>query len=257
MTDSTITYMLLAMAAFAAGAVNSIAGGGTLLTFPALLAVISPVAANATSTIALLPGSIASAWGYRAELSHTRVMLKRLWLPSLLGGALGALAVTRFPERVFASLIPWLLVLASSLLLLQRPVARWLGTHPHDKPKSSTTTAIILFQFLVGIYGGYFGADIGILMLSTLGFMGISDIHHMNGLKTVLAVIINAVTVVIFLVEGAVVWQYAFAMIASSVVGGYIGARLARRMPAAVVRYIVVCIGFAVAGYSFYKRFSG
>ncbi|MBK5294079.1 MAG: sulfite exporter TauE/SafE family protein [Acidobacteriia bacterium] len=256
MADSPLTYALLGAAAFSAGAVNAVAGGGTLLTFPTLLAIINPIAANATSTIALLPGSIASVWAYRAELGHTRVMLSRLWLPSLLGGVVGALAVTRFPERVFASLIPWLLLLASTLLLLQRPVARWLGAHPHEAPKASTITVIVLFQFLVGIYGGYFGAGIGILMLSTLGFMGINDIHQMNGLKTMLAVIINAVTVVIFLAEGVVVWKYAGIMIAAAIAGGYIGARVARRMPAVAVRYFVVAIGFAVAGYSFYKRLS-
>src|SRR6185369_11149369 len=112
------TYPVLAAAALAGGAINSIAGGGTLLTFPTLLAVLHPVSANATSTLALLPGSLAGAWGYRAELSETKPMLRVLWLPSLVGGILGSLAVTRFPERVFETLVPWLLLLASTLLLI-------------------------------------------------------------------------------------------------------------------------------------------
>jgi hypothetical protein len=251
------SHLLLWLAAFFAGAINAVAGGGTLLTFPSLLAVLSPVAANATSTVALLPGSLASAWGYRSELDRTRPMLSKLWLPSLAGGALGALAVTRFPERVFASLIPWLLVLASTLLMLQKPVARWIGSHPHEKPAAGTALGVMGFQFLVGIYGGYFGAGIGILMLSALGFMGISDIHEMNGLKALLAAIINGVTVAIFLYEGAIVWRLAWVMIAAAILGGYAGARLARRTPPHMVRWFVVSVGFAVAGFSFYKQWNG
>lgn len=255
MHDSAATYLILCLAAMLAGAINSIAGGGTLLTFPVLLAIVSPVAANATSTVALMPGSLAGAWGYRDELSHTRKMLSVLWLPSLIGGILGALAVTRFPESVFENLVPWLLVTASTLLLVQRPLARWVGAHPHEEPRRGTLAVIIFFQFLVGIYGGYFGAGIGILMLSSLAFMGIADIHRMNGLKTVLAVLINGVTVIIFVASGVVVWKYAIVMAASAILGGYVGARLARQMPAAHVRIVVVLIGFAVAGYTFYRRF--
>lgn len=255
MDPSPWTYPVLAAAATLGGAINAIAGGGTLLTFPALLAVLHPVGANATSTVALLPGSLAGAWGYRKELSETRPMLRVLWLPSLLGGILGSLAVTRFPEKVFENLVPWLLVVASTLLLLQRPIARRLGAHPHQKPHGNTVIAIVFFQFLVGIYGGYFGAGIGILMLSSLAFMGIPDIHRMNGLKSVLAALINGATAVIFIVEGVVEWKYAAVMAAASVAGGYLGARGARKLPAAYVRTIVVFIGFGVAAYTFYKRF--
>jgi uncharacterized protein len=255
MHDSSTTYPLLCIAALAGGAINSIAGGGTLLTFPTLLAVINPVAANATSTLALLPGSFASVWGYRDEVRDTRRMLMLLWWPSLVGGILGSLAVTRFPEKVFAALIPWLLLSASTLLLVQRPIARWIGSHPHEKPKRETVWVIVFFQLLVGIYGGYFGAGMGILMLSSLAFMGIPDIHRMNGLKAILGSTINGITAVIFFASGVVVWEYAIPMAAASIVGGYIGARLARKLSAAHVRIIVVAIGFGVEGYSFYKRF--
>lgn len=250
------TYILLAVSAFFAGAVNAIAGGGTLLTFPALLSVINPVAANATSTFALLPGSLAGALGYRDELSAARDMLKRLWLPSLAGGICGALAVTRFPERVFENMVPWLLLGASVLLVLQRPIARWAQIHPHTQPTSSTIWSTIFFQFLVGVYGGYFGAGIGILMLTSLAFLGLPDIHTMNGLKSVLGFLMNAIASVVFLSEGAVVWKYAFVMAAASMVGGYAGARVAKKMPQHVVRAIVIVIGFGVAAFSFYKRFA-
>jgi uncharacterized membrane protein YfcA len=233
---------------------NAVAGGGTLLTFPALLAVISPVLANGTSTMALLPGSIASGFAYRSELAKVRPMLMLLFAPSLAGGVCGALLVTRFPEQVFAALVPWLLLLAAALLMLQRPLARWIGAHPQDKPASSTKAAVIGFQFVVAVYGGYFGAGIGILMLSSLAFMGISDIHEMNALKTVLAALINGISAVVFILEGAVVWRLAPVMIVFSIAGGYIGARVARKLPQAVVRSIVIAIGLGVAAYSFYKN---
>ncbi len=255
-SDSLLTYLLLCLAALAAGAINSIAGGGTLATFPTLLTVLSAVPANATSTVALLPGSFASAWGYRKELASSRAMLTRLFFPSLFGGIAGAFALTRFPERIFENLVPWLLLTATTLMLVQRPLAKWIGAHPHEAPSSGTVTAVVLFQFLVGVYGGYFGAGIGILMLSSLAFMGIADIHQMNGVKSILASVMNGVGAAIFVFEGKVVWRYALPMAVASVIGGYVGARLARKLQASTVRSIVIVIGFAVAAYSFYRRFA-
>jgi uncharacterized membrane protein YfcA len=249
------TYPLICLTAFLAGAINSIAGGGTLLTFPALLAVLSPVGANATSTVALLPGSFATVWGYRSEIERVRSKLVWLFPPSLAGGMAGAFAVTRFPERVFESLVPWLLLTAAVLMLVQRPLAAWIGAHPHDEPKPSTLAVIVLFQFVVGVYGGYFGAGIGILMLSSLAFMGMSTIHEMNGVKAILACAINGVTALIFVGEGKVVWGYALPMAIASIAGGYIGARVARRMPSSYVRATVIVIGFSMAGFAFHKRF--
>jgi uncharacterized membrane protein YfcA len=245
---------LLCGSAFGAGVINAVAGGGTLLTFPSLLAVVSPVAANATSTMALLPASFASAWGYRQEVEQSKEELSRLWLPSLIGGILGSLAVTRFPEKVFENLIPWLLIAASTLLVLQKPLARWIVAHPHEKPKRSTVFGIVFFQLLVGIYGGYFGAGIGILMLSSLAFMGIPDINRMNAVKSILAGVMNGVTAVIFIVSGVVVWKYAVIMAVGSIAGGYAGARVARKMKPEYVRAIVIAIGFGVAAYSLYRR---
>lgn len=256
MPDSPLTYLLLCVAALAAGAINSIAGGGTLATFPSLLTVLSAVPANATSTVALLPGSFAAAWGYRREVAASWPILRRLFLPSLFGGIAGAFALTRFPERVFENLVPWLLLTATALLLVQRPLARWIGAHPHEAPSGSTLAAVVIFQFLVGVYGGYFGAGIGILMLSSLSFVGIADIHQMNGVKTILASVMNGIGAAIFVMEDKVVWKYALPMAGASIVGGYVGARLARKLSAGTVRAIVVTIGFVVAGYSFYRRFA-
>lgn len=256
MPDPLLQYPFLAAAAFAGGVINSVAGGGTLFTFPALLGVVTPVLANGTSTTALFPGSIASGFAYRTELAKVKPMLLLLLAPSLVGGACGALLVTRFPEQVFASLVPWLLLLAAVLLILQRPIARWIGAHPHAKPEPSTKAAVVFFQFLVAVYGGYFGAGIGILMLSSLSFMGISDIHEMNALKTVLASIINGISCVVFIMDGAVVWKLALVMVVSAIIGGYVGARIARRLSQQVVRSIVITVGLGVAAYSFYKNFT-
>src|SRR5258708_37425429 len=183
MSDPVVTYLFLCGSALLAGAINSIAGGGTLLTFPALFHALAGngVLANGTSTVAVVPGSFAGAWGYRKELRNKRAVLLRLLWPSLIGGAVGALLVTRFPQSVFNALVPWLILAAALLFLLQRPMQRWIGTHRHEGPPTNrTVTTIIACQFLIAIYGGYFGAGIGILMLSSPAFMALGVIHHMN-----------------------------------------------------------------------------
>ncbi len=257
MSDLILTYLFLCGSAFLAGIVNSIAGGGTLLTFPALLGVLhNGVLANGTSTIAVVPGSIAGAWGYRTELADKRALLKRFLLPSMLGGAVGALLVTSMPERIFDELVPWLILAAALLFTLQKPIQGWLSRHKQAGPPSSRTTVIVIgFQFLVAVYGGYFGAGIGILMLSALAFMSVGDIHHMNGMKTILAAAINAIAAVIFIAKGQVRWEYALAMAVACIAGGYLGARVARRLKPVYVRWMVIAIGFGLSGYYFWKQF--
>lgn len=247
----TWNVVLICLSALAAGAVNSIAGGGTLLTFPSLLTVLGPVAANATSTVALLPGSVSATLGYRAELRRARHHLMVLWPPSLVGGVAGSLLLIHLPEQIFARAVPWLLITASVLFLLQPHLLRYVRTHPNQKPRRRTTAAVVLFQLLVGIYGGYFGAGIGILMLSSLAFMGIPDIHETNAVKNLLAATMNGVSAVIFVLSGVVVWEYAAIMAVAAILGGYAGARGARRLKPQYVRAIVVAIGLAVAAWSF------
>jgi uncharacterized membrane protein YfcA len=254
MTDPAWSSALLCSSSFLAGAVNAIAGGGTLLTFPSLLSLISPVAANATSTMALLPGSLAAGLGYRKELAESRKSLMLLWPPSLIGGIIGSVLLIRIPEKVFADLVPWLLITASVLLMVQRPLLRYLGTHPHAQPNRRTIAAVFFFQLLVGIYGGYFGAGIGILMLSSLAFVGIPDIHQMNAVKSILAATMNGVSAIILGAAGAVRWDYAVIMAIAAIAGGYAGARIGRRMRADYVRAIVVAIGFTVAIYSWMSK---
>jgi uncharacterized protein len=247
------TLVLLALAAFAAGACNAVAGGGTLLTFPALNGVLSPAIANATSTIALLPGSLAGAWGYRSELREVRGQMQKLLPVSLVGGATGALLLVLYPNT-FETLVPWLVLAAAVLFTIQPLVSKWLkrGASPGE-PGWATAVGVQAFQFLVAVYGGYFGAGIGILMLTALAFLNVGDIHRMNSIKTVLAAAINAVSVVLFIAWNLIDWPIAGVMAGASVLGGYAGARVARRIPAKVVRIAVACIGFALAAWYFLK----
>jgi uncharacterized membrane protein YfcA len=242
------------LAAVAAGAINSVAGGGTLLTFPSLLTAVPSVTANATSTVALVPGSLASGWAYRREMQAARRWLVLLIWPSLLGGGVGALLVTRL-ERYFDVMVPWLLLTAATLFLFQPAIAKLTGVgKSHTTPSPGMHAAIIAFQFLVAVYGGYFGAGIGILMLSSLGFMGISDIHQMNALKCILGACINGVAVVVFIVERKVAWHLAILMSAAAILGGYWGAHYARRLNPNIVRWLVIAIGFSLAGHFFYRQ---
>jgi uncharacterized membrane protein YfcA len=260
--DREWLYVFLCVSAFLAGAMNSIAGGGTLLTFPALMAALSPFGesaaalANATSTVALLPGSLAGAIGYRKELAPSRRFVLRMLAPSLLGGLLGAWLVGR-DTAAFATLVPWLVLTAALLFVIQAPVSRWIkGHHAASEPSPAFQFGLALIQFAIAIYGGYFGAGIGILMITTLGFMGVGDIHRVNAVKTFLAVMINGASVIVFVLDDKVRWEFAGVMAGSAIIGGYSGARIARRLPPQYIRYAVIVIGFGLALYYFIKRYS-
>lgn len=255
MPDEAATYLVLCIAAFFAGAMNSIAGGGTLLTFPALTSVISPALANATSTVALLPGSFAGAIGYRAELAPSRRFVLRMLAPSLVGGFLGAWLVGR-DTSTFATLVPWLILTAALLFVVQAPISRWMKAHrPDHEAGPGMQAALIGFQFLIAVYGGYFGAGIGILMITALGFMGVGDIHRVNAVKTFLAAMINGASVIIFIKDDLVRWDFAAVMAGSAILGGYMGARVARRLPAIYVRYAVIVIGFGLSAFYFIRQY--
>jgi uncharacterized membrane protein YfcA len=254
-TPDWLHYVILCVCAALAGGVNAVAGGGTLLTFPALMHFLGPsgaVIANATSTVALFPASLASVFAYRDDMRPLRSWIAFLIWPSLLGGIVGALLLTRLPEKWFAAAVPWLILTAALLFALQPLIGRWAGIgQSHEPPKSGTLVAALLFQFGVSVYGGYFGAGIGILMLSALALMGLTDIHAMNGLKAVLGSAINGVAVAIFIWDGQVHWLLAAMMCVSSSIGGYVTARIARKLNRTVIRWCVIVIGFTLAAYYF------
>lgn len=245
----TWELVVLCLAAAAAGMINSVAGGGTLISFPALVSVLggtpeAAVIANATNTAALCPGSFAAAWGYRRELYAGRRWLLWLLPVSCLGAVTGSFLVVLLPAVWFRVLVPWLILLATALFALQPLLTRWTGIgQPHAEPAPRVLAGIVVFQFLVGLYGGYFGAGIGILMLAALSLMGLGDIHRMNGVKNFLAFAINGLSVVVFQWSGQINWTLAWPMIAAAIAGGYIGSKLIQRLNKQVVRSVVIAIG--------------
>ena len=251
--------LVLIPAAFIAGAVNSIAGGGTLISFPALLWVgRNPIVANATNTVALWPGSFAAMVGFRRELATIRRWLLLLTIPSLLGAALGAWLLLRTPSKTFEHIVPILILTATILLAAQELISRKLGViaRAHENPTPGWVSFVFVFQFIVAVYGGYFGAGMGILMLAALGLIGLTDLHQMNGLKNLLAICINGVAAVYFSIAGAVSWHDAWIMMISAMIGGYLGARIARRLGRKFVRVAVVIIGLVMTVALFLKQIS-
>ncbi|HEX8722977.1 MAG TPA: sulfite exporter TauE/SafE family protein [Pyrinomonadaceae bacterium] len=247
--------VVVAAAAFAAGLINSIAGGGTLVSFPALLwAGRDPVLANATSTAALWPASLAGVYGFRRELKGGARTFLLFGAPSLAGGVLGAALLLRTPSETFGRLVPFLILFATLLLAAQEPISRRLRRSGEGhEPTRAWWAGAVAFQFCVGVYGGYFGAGIGILMLAALGLLGFTDIHRMNALKNLLAICINGVAAVYFIAGGAVIWSDVLVMTFAAVAGGYTGARLAYRLGRRFVRLAVIIIGLVMSVSLFFR----
>lgn len=254
---------LIAIAVVSAlgGAVNAIAGGGTLLTFPALLGLGVPaIAANATSTVALWPGSFGSLWGYRRALEGMSHWAMRLAVPSILGGIVGAGLLLITPEARFRALVPWLVLGATVLFAVQAPVMRRVqekilaNTGQMRVRAPSPSAAMLASQFAVGIYGGYFGAGAGIVMLAVFGLMGLTNIHQMNGLKNINGLCFNGVAVAIFAFNGLVSWPIALVMAVGSTTGGYFMAGLAQKVPQYWVRRAVTATGLISAIWLFVSR---
>lgn len=256
-------------AAFLAGGINSVAGGGTLITFPALLGLgLAPIAANATSTVAIWPGSLGSIWGFRRELAAVPRRLLLLAVPAVLGGLAGAWLLRRTPEQIFAHLVPFLILFATVLFAIQAPVQRKLrerstpghsGGHAPEQERKRRSRAWVviaaLAQFGVGIYGGYFGAGMSIMMLTLLAFLGMDDILRMNAMTSFLSLCTNGVASVLFAAAHMVEWSYVLAMMAAALVGGYAAAGVARRIGRVMVRRFVIAVGFTIAVVLFVKMF--
>jgi uncharacterized membrane protein YfcA len=240
--------LLVLAAAFIAGAINSVAGGGTLISVPTLIALgIPALTANATSTVGLWPGSLGSVWGYRRELAAADTRLFALIVPSLAGGLLGAVLLELTPSAVFDRILPGLILFATVLFAAQEPIQRRFNLTALHHSRSHWLSWTMLFQFGVGIYGGYFGAGIGILMLAALALMGHTDIHQMNGVKNLLAVCVNGIAAIyLAFFSDLVIWQDSLLMAVGAIAGGVLGAGVARRLGKTMVRRIVITMGFVM-----------
>ena len=238
--------------------VNSVGGGGTLLTFPSLLAAgVLPLTANGTSSFSLVPGALSSYWGYRHEVGDDKRVLWALAIPSLAGGWLGAQLALWSSDALFSALVPWLILVATVLFALQEPIRRRFATGAAE-PVLTTgrIVSLVAMQLVVAVYGGYFGAGMGILMLAALGLMGETNLHRMNALKNLAAACINGVGTITFIVGGRVHWPYALLMAAGAILGGYSGAGIARRIGQKNVRRLVIAIGVALTAQMLYRRFA-
>lgn len=250
-----VDALILFGAAFLGGALNSVAGGGSFIAFPALVFTgVDVIHANATNTVALWPGSMASVWAYRRELSAQRREFILLGSVSLIGGILGALLLLRTPKEIFSVVLPYLLLTATLLFTFGKRITDRLRTQAHGHPTSrSALIGVTVLQLIISIYGGFFGGGIGILMLAALTIIGIENIHKMNALKTLLASLINGIAVLLFVFNGIVEWPQALLMVTGAIIGGYGGAHYARQLDPLVIRRFVIGVGFTMTIYFFVR----
>jgi len=240
------SVLIAATAAFLAGGINSVAGGGTLISFPALVWLGLPsITANATSTVAIWPGSLGSIWGFRPELGQVPARLKWLSISSLIGGGIGAILLRCTPAMLFEHLVPFLILFATILFIAEGPIQKKLRERSGPNGIGMAGAAILIL--FVAVYGGYFGAGMSIMMLSFLSFVGMTDILQRNALTSLFALCVNAVAAALFISLGMVDWHYVLPMAIAAAVGGYCAAGLARRAGRVVVRRFVIFVGLAVS----------
>ncbi|WP_433168960.1 sulfite exporter TauE/SafE family protein [Kribbella sp. CA-247076] len=233
--------LFVLVAGVGAGTINAVVGSGTLLTFPALLAVgIPPVLANVSNSVGLAPGTAAGAIGYRRELEGQRGRMIRLIPASLIGGIVGAVLLLTLPDSAFHAVVPVLILLGCLLVALQPWLKNWISVPEHTHRGAWW---VIPAVFATGIYGGYFGAAQGVLLMAILGLGLDPDLQRMNGLKNVLATVVNSVAAVLFIIVAEVDWLAAGLIAVGSTVGGFLGARYGRKLPPVALRALIVCIG--------------
>ncbi len=239
-------FIILVLAGLGAGALNAVAGGGTFLSFPALVFVGVPaIPANATATLAALPGYIGSTWGFRKEIrSDGPLSLRGMIAMAVLGGLIGALLLLVTPKEVFTSLVPWLLLFATAAFATGPLLVRWVVGHGGGLPRPVSLGLILA----VSIYGGYFNGGLGIMLLAAFGLVGFTNLHEMNGLKNLLSSILSLVSVITYTIAGLIDWKYAIILGAACAVGGYLGAHLARRITNMLaLRVFITMVGLGMA----------
>lgn len=253
MTGHFGVYALLFGAALIAGVINSIAGGGALIAFPALLfSGVNPITANATSNTAMFIGTLASFGGYTSQVRAHRTVAIRLASVSIVGSIFGAILLLTTPASVFFKLVPFLILFAAVLFSVGPRLVRIL---PRREGPIVASAGALIAEFVVSIYGGYFGAGQGFAILALLTLIGIVNIHEMNGVKSLLAACINGVAVVPFAIAGAIAWPSAILMSLGAMLGGYVGARVAQRIDPGKVRNAVLVLAYVMSGYFFYKAY--
>jgi hypothetical protein len=252
-------WLWLSVAAFLAGVLNAVAGGGSFLLFPAMLGMkMLPVQANATNTVALWPGQLSSIAAYRDDIRKNRRLALPMGLAGLLGGSAGALVLLNTPQLTFLHLVPWLLLVAALIFAVAGPVSRWLARMKQGSTGGETRPPRLLYVFLstilVCFYIGYFGAGAGFLLITLLSLFGFQDLNEINALKVVSTTMANGMAFLIFVVGRQVEWRYCLLAMVTCAVGGYSSARFARKVPQPILRGLVVFIGLAMAGWFFWKN---
>jgi uncharacterized membrane protein YfcA len=251
-------WLWLTVAAFIAGVLNAVAGGGSFLLFPAMLGMkMLPVQANATNTVALWPGQLTSIAAYRDDIRKNRRMAIVLGLAGLLGGTAGAVVLLNTPQTTFLHMVPWLLLIAASIFAATGPVSRWLERRKRVAglaPQPQRRLPVFLSTIVVCFYIGYFGAGAGFLMITLLSLFGYQDLNEINALKVVSTTMANGIAFVIFVFNGQVVWRYCLLAMITCAIGGYTSARFARMIPQPVLRGMVIFIGFSMAAWFFWSN---
>lgn len=248
--------IFLFVAGVLGGALNAVAGGGSFIAFPALLFTgVPPIPANATNTIALWTGVTASGGAFRQKLDTPRRVMIPLLVTSFIGGVAGAILLLKTPAHTFMKVLPWLMLGATLLFVFGKRLAGNRGSSVGRHATSGAIVGASIFELFVAVYGGYFGGGVGIVNLAMLAAVGMTDIHEMNALKSVLGMAINGVAVIVFIVKGAVYWPQAIVMIAGAIVGGYFGAHYSMKLPQSWVRWFVILTGAGMTVYFFIKAY--
>ncbi|ADC89583.1 protein of unknown function DUF81 [Thermocrinis albus DSM 14484] len=246
--EEGLSFLVVLGASFLAGVTNAVAGGGTLLTFPALMLVgVDPVSANVTNTVALWTGPMAGAWAFRRRLPETKQLIPSMVLISATGSIVGALLLLYTPSSIFKKLVPFLILFATLLLVLSGR----FHLSERNKPVA------LLIQFLAAVYGAYFGAGLGIMVLATLSLLGVKDIHAANSLKNMLGFLINGIAAILFVLSGKVVWTFVLIMMLGFALGGYTGGMFSQRFRQDIVRRAVVIWGLFLSLFYFLDNFKG
>jgi uncharacterized membrane protein YfcA len=258
LVPTTWRWIWLITASFLAGVLNAVAGGGSFLTFPAMLGMGTlPVQANATNTVALWPGQLTSIAAYRDDVRKNMRLVIPMAFAGLLGGTTGAIVLLNTPQTTFMHLVPWLLLLAASIFAASGPVSRWLARRQGrvtGQPHAPRLVPVFLSTVVVCFYIGYFGAGAGFLIITMLSLFGFQDLHEMNAMKVTTTTMANGIAFLIFVVSGQVVWHYCLVAMVACGIGGYASASFAHRVPQSFLRGLVIFIGFSMAAWFFWSN---